>query len=147
MVKQLTILFCNYNDSCCRSSPNTGVSCDATGVVGVWQESTQCGCGLWAIHSPPVLLYSTKTLQLVLSDHSVRFLWITPHKPNKLWFYRGHSKVSRWSMWSFNFGNIVENTIILQFKPFCNLLSSFVNICCTTVGPSPTIVEALTEQV
>ena len=42
----ITILFSGYTGSCCRSSSNTGVSCDATGVVGVWQESTKCGCGL-----------------------------------------------------------------------------------------------------
>ena len=43
---QLTILSSDHNDGCCRSSSNTSVSCDATGVVGVWQESIQCSYGL-----------------------------------------------------------------------------------------------------
>ena len=34
--KLLTVFFSGHTGSCCRSSSNTGVSCDATGVVGVW---------------------------------------------------------------------------------------------------------------
>ena len=32
----LTALFSGHTGSCCRSSSNTGVSCDVTGVAGVW---------------------------------------------------------------------------------------------------------------
>ena len=33
---KLTILLGSHTGSCCRSSSNTGVSCDVTGVAGVW---------------------------------------------------------------------------------------------------------------
>ena len=41
-----TILLSDHTGSCCRSSSNASVSCDATGVVDEWVESTQCSCGL-----------------------------------------------------------------------------------------------------
>ena len=35
-IKCYTILKCHSRGHICRSSSNTGVSCDVTGVAGVW---------------------------------------------------------------------------------------------------------------
>ena len=93
--KQLTILFCNYADSCCRSSSNTGVSCDATGVVGVWQESTQCGCGLWAIHCVIECLSTTSTLEQIVSNYSIGLGWLHPEQFNACWILGCYIEVNR----------------------------------------------------
>ena len=83
---KVTILPSGHIDSCCRSSPNTGVSCNATGVVGVWQESTQCGCSHgtshdhWAIHQ--LIVSAIRTLQQVVSDDSIWYQRRSPSKCN-----------------------------------------------------------------
>ena len=69
-----TILLSDHTGSCCRSSSNTGVSCDATGVAGVWQESTQCGCSLCP-HQSHVEYFSAWETQEVVLIHSIKIRW------------------------------------------------------------------------
>ena len=86
---QLTSLFRGHINGYWRTSPNTGVSCYATGVVGVWQESTQCGCSLWAakVLRYNIIRHYTRfwTQHAVSSDDAILLCRWTPWQCNSAW--------------------------------------------------------------
>ena len=122
-----TILLSDHTGSCCRSSSNTGVSCDATGVVSNWLESTQCGCGLWAIqhwphHNPVKYFSTTRALEVIFSDDPIRFYWRTPAEIN---WWRSHSNFFESSWWWLRF-----------YKQWRKWRKTFSKLCSNVAGNS-----------
>ena len=128
----LTILFSGYTDSCCRSSSNTGVSCDATGVVGEWLESSQSGCHLWTIYSSVENPHTIFTLKMVRSNYPI---WFFRGLPLKCTYFRrhtfNHKHIWRW----FRFWNNTKyESLIVYINIRTFFFSCYSRYCCWTIS-------------